>query len=55
VQASNVAQFVGPAALATTVAKAGQWESALWMMVGANGIIAALALLLRRHERAFRT
>jgi cyanate permease len=49
VQASNVAQFVGPTALATTVAKLGHWESALWMMVGANIILMALALLLRRQ------
>jgi MFS transporter, DHA1 family, inner membrane transport protein len=50
VQASNIAQFVGPAALATTVAKLGHWESALWMMVGANVTLTALALLLRRQE-----
>jgi MFS transporter, DHA1 family, inner membrane transport protein len=50
VQASNIAQFVGPAALATTVAKLGHWESALWMMVGANVMLTALALLLRRQE-----
>jgi MFS transporter, DHA1 family, inner membrane transport protein len=55
VQASNVAQFVGPAALATTVANLGQWEGALWMMVGANLILTALALLLRRQESRFRT
>jgi MFS transporter, DHA1 family, inner membrane transport protein len=55
VQASNVAQFVGPAALATIVAKLGHWESALWMMVGANAVLTALALLLRRQERSFRT
>jgi predicted MFS family arabinose efflux permease len=55
VQASNVAQFVGPAALATTVAKLGHWESALWMMVGANVMLTALALILRRHERIFPT
>jgi nitrate/nitrite transporter NarK len=54
VQASNVAQFVGPAALATTVAKLGHWESALWMMIGANVMLTALALLLRR-EKVFRT
>lgn len=53
VQASNVAQFVGPTALATTVAKFGHWESALWMMIGANVMLTALALLLRREEKAF--
>jgi MFS transporter, DHA1 family, inner membrane transport protein len=55
VQASNVAQFVGPTVLAMTVAKLGHWESALWIMVGANVMLTALALLLRRQERRFRT
>jgi MFS family permease len=55
VQASNAAQFVGPTALATTVAELGHWESALWLMIGANVMLTALALLLRRHEKAYRT
>jgi cyanate permease len=55
VQASNVAQFVGPTALATIVTQLGHWENALWMMIGANVMLTALALPLRRHEKAFRT
>jgi hypothetical protein len=55
VQVSNAAQFVGPTALATTVAELGHWESALWLTIGANVMLTALALLLRRHEKAYRT
>jgi DHA1 family inner membrane transport protein len=54
VQASNLAQFVGPAALAACVAKFGRWESALWIMLGANLMMTALALLLRRQEKILR-
>lgn len=52
VQASNVAQFVGPTALATTVAKLGHWESALWMMIGANVMLTALALAIASGRKS---
>lgn len=51
VQASNLAQFVGPTALAAAVARFGRWESALWPMVGANVLLIGLALFLRRQGR----
>ena len=51
VQASNLAQFRGPAALAIGVSKSGHWESALWVMVGVNVLVMALAFLLRRQEK----
>jgi MFS transporter, DHA1 family, inner membrane transport protein len=49
VQASGLAQFVGPTALAASVTTFGRWESALWMMIGANVLLIAFALLLRRQ------
>jgi nitrate/nitrite transporter NarK len=52
VQASNVAQFVGPTALAAAVAGFGRWESAFWLMVGANALLILLALLVHRQEKA---
>jgi nitrate/nitrite transporter NarK len=53
VQASNLAQFVGPAAVAVGIAKSGHWESALWLMVGANILLILLALLVcRQLEKA---
>jgi len=51
VQASNLAQFSGPAALAIGVSKSGCWESALWVMVGVNMLMMALAFLLRLQEK----
>ena len=51
VQASSLAQFCGPAALAIGVSKSGRWESALWVMVGVNVLVMALAFLLRRQEK----
>jgi nitrate/nitrite transporter NarK len=51
VQASNLAQFVGPAALAALVAKFGRWESALWAMVGINVLLIVLALFVHRQEK----
>jgi DHA1 family inner membrane transport protein len=50
VQASSVAQFAGPSALAAGVARSGRWESAVWVMVGANMLMIVLALLLRRQQ-----
>jgi nitrate/nitrite transporter NarK len=50
VQASNVAQFVGPAALAAIVARSGYWEGAFWPMVGANVLLIGLALRVRRQS-----
>ncbi len=51
VQASNLAQFAGPTALATGVSKSGRWESALWAMVAANVLMIVLALLVHRQEK----
>ena len=51
VQASNLAQFAGPTALAAGVSRSGRWESALWVMVGVNAAMMALALLARREEK----
>ena len=51
VQASNVAQFVGPTALAAAVARFGRWESAFWLMVGANVLLILLALFVHRQEK----
>jgi nitrate/nitrite transporter NarK len=51
VQASNLAQFAGPTALATGVSKSGRWESALWAMVAANVLLIVLALLVHRQEK----
>lgn len=53
VQASNLAQFVGPSALAATVAHFGSWESALGLMASTNAAIVAIALYLRKMGRAF--
>jgi predicted MFS family arabinose efflux permease len=50
VQASNLAQFAGPAALAASVATFGRWESALWGMVAINILLIVLAVLLHRKE-----
>jgi nitrate/nitrite transporter NarK len=55
VQASNLAQFCGPSALAISVSKSGRWESALWVMVGVNVLMMALAFLLRRQEKRIAT
>lgn len=51
VQASNLGQFIGPAALAAIVAAFVEWESALGFMVGANVLVVLLALPVRRLER----
>ena len=51
VQASNLGQFLGPPVLAAVVSGFGRWESALWMMVGANVLLAVLAVLVRRVAR----
>lgn len=51
VQASNLAQFAGPTALATGVSRSGRWESALWVMVGVNVLMMAFAFLSRRQEK----
>ncbi len=50
VQASNLAQFVGPTALAAEVSRTGRWESALWAMVGINVLLILLAMLVHRQE-----
>jgi len=51
VQASNLAQFAGPTALAAGVSRSGRWESALWVMVGVNAAMMSLALLVRREQK----
>jgi hypothetical protein len=51
VQASNLAQFAGPAALAAGVSRSGRWEGALSVMVAGNALMMALALLVRRQEK----
>jgi MFS family permease len=51
VQASNLAQFAGPSALAAGVSRSGRWESALWVMVAVNVVVIALAFLIRRQEK----
>jgi DHA1 family inner membrane transport protein len=51
VQASNLAQFAGPTALAAAVSEFGRWESALWVMVAVNVLMIALALLVHRQEK----
>ena len=51
VQASNIAQFIGPVAAAATVARFGRWEAAVWLFTGANVLLIFLALFaLRRQE-----
>jgi MFS family permease len=49
VQASNLAQFVGPAAVALGIAMSGHWDSALWLMLGANILLILSALLVHRQ------
>ncbi len=51
VQASSFGQFLGPPVMAAVVSAFGAWESALWMMVGANVLLATLALLVRHLAR----
>ena len=51
VQASNLAQFAGPTAIAAGVSWSGRWESAAWLMVGANMAMIVLALLVHRQEK----
>jgi nitrate/nitrite transporter NarK len=50
VPASNLAQFVGPAAVAVGIAKFGHRENALWLMVGANILLILSALLVHRRQ-----
>ena len=51
VQASNLAQFAGPTALAAGASRSGRWESALWPMVAVDLMVIALAVLIHRQER----
>ena len=51
VQASNLAQFAGPSALAAGASRSGRWESALWVMVAVNVVVIALAFLIHRQEK----
>ena len=51
VQASNLAQFAGPTALAAGASRSGRWESALWPMVVVDLLVIALAVLVHRQER----
>ena len=52
VQASSFGQFLGPPVMAAVVSAFGTWESALWLMVGASVLLAALALMVRHLTRA---
>jgi hypothetical protein len=47
IQASNVAQFVGPAAIAVAISYAGTWDSAAWVFLGANVVMILLAVALK--------
>jgi nitrate/nitrite transporter NarK len=51
VQASNLAQFAGPSALAAGASRSGRWESALWVMVAVNVVVISLAFLIHRQEK----
>ena len=52
VQASNVAQFAGPASVAVAVSWSGHWQSPVWFFVFASILIMVLALgLLRRSSQ----
>jgi len=46
-----LAVIVAAPALATGVSRSGRWESALWVMVGVNVLMMALALLVRRQGK----
>lgn len=50
VQASNIAQFIGPVAAAATVARFGRWESAVWLFTGANVLLILLVLFALRRQ-----
>jgi MFS family permease len=50
VQASNIAQFLGPVAAAAIVARFGRWEGAVWLFTGANVLLILLALLALRRQ-----
>lgn len=45
VQASNLAQFIGPVAAAATVATFRQWEDVVWLFAGADLLLIVLSLL----------
>jgi nitrate/nitrite transporter NarK len=51
VQASNIAQFVGPMGFAFCVAFFGGWESAVWAFIGVNVLLISVAALAIRHGR----
>jgi predicted MFS family arabinose efflux permease len=51
VQASNIAQFVGPVGFAICVAIFGGWESAVWAFIGVNVLLISVAALSIRHGR----
>jgi hypothetical protein len=44
----------GPTALAAAVAWCGRWESAFWLMVGANILLVLSVLLVHRQESCCR-
>ena len=47
IQASNLAQFVGPAVIAIVISYTGTWDSAAWVFLVANIAMMALALTLK--------
>jgi hypothetical protein len=51
VQASNLAQFIGPSAVAASVASFGRWDSALGLFILANVLLIIFALFLLRREK----
>jgi MFS family permease len=55
VQASNIAQFIGPVAAAATMARFGHWENVVWLFTGANVLLILLAQFALRKQRALLT
>ena len=47
IQASNLAQFVGPAMVAIVISYTGAWDSAAWVFLVANIAMMALALTFK--------
>lgn len=47
IQASNLAQFVGPAVIAVVISYTGTWDSAAWVFLAANILMIALAVALK--------
>lgn len=52
VQGSHLGQFLSAPTIAAVVAASGSWNAALWPLVAAAILNVALALVVRRYERA---